>query len=123
MELSTENRKNSDTIFLLNTNKTLSCRCLPKRFLFHQLIFILLFLSPLTFSNNDVPNFQPECEVASTLRSKAPRAAAEIISSPLYVRQTGTAAVSSCYSLSAPSNPTVEEISFISPSRAPPLSA
>lgn len=92
----------------------------PKRFLLHQLIFIFLFLSPVTFSNNDIPNFEPVCEITSSLSEKALIAVSCARRSYTSVIPVRTASLTPRYSLPAPRIPTVEEISLTTPSRAPP---
>lgn len=42
-----------------------------RRALTQSLIVILLFLSPLTFSTDTVPNFQPDCETHVALKEKS----------------------------------------------------
>lgn len=42
----------------------------PKRCLSKLLILLLLLLAPITFSSDNIPNFQPECETSSTIGIK-----------------------------------------------------
>jgi hypothetical protein len=37
------------------------------------LILILIILSPLTFSNNSIPNFQPDCETSYSTSANSTR--------------------------------------------------
>jgi hypothetical protein len=95
---------------------------LLRRFLHRDLspllIAILLFLSPLTFSNENIPNFQPDCAASFSLSGK-PRSTV-----------TNARAVTSPVILSSPANVVPPHVHYllthntplhsIKTSRAPP---
>jgi hypothetical protein len=90
-----------------------------RRILSHSLITILLFLSPITFSTDKVPNFQPDCETHISLKEKSRTALAvlrNIVSEKTAVSEIQAAPsfiLSSVFLLKGTA-------SFSSPSRAPP---
>ena len=91
-----------------------------RRYLSHLLIAILLILAPITFSNDNIPNFQPECETRSSLRVTARNTIAPLRSSGTIVLQESTASPSPRYSFPAPLMPAALQISLATPGRAPP---
>lgn len=85
------------------------------------LIVIFLFLAPITYSNNSIPNFQPDVETGSNLRIKTVSAVAVSHSHPRFFRQGQTYCATHLYTFPSPLIPSSEQICFISPSRAPPI--
>lgn len=53
----------------VNAGSSLLLRRFLHRDLSPLLIVILLFLSPLTFSNEKIPNFQPDCATSFSVRA------------------------------------------------------
>gem|GEM_PF-7131265 len=47
-----------------NLGGSIRHRFYPAKLLSRILVLILVILSPITFSNNSIPNFQPDCETA-----------------------------------------------------------
>jgi len=90
-----------------------------RRVLTQSLIVILLFLSPLTFSTDKVPNFQPDCETHVVLKEKSRTAVA--VARNIFNVKTAVLEIQAhphffLSSLLAPAS----RPSFSSPSRAPP---
>ncbi|MDD2852933.1 MAG: hypothetical protein PHY09_13670 [Desulfuromonadaceae bacterium] len=96
------------------------CEYVPKRLLFHHLIFLLLFLSPLTFSDDNTPNFQPDCEVTSSLRAKTRMVVALFHRPHRAARPVRAVPPVSNYVVWIPSIPAVADLPAFHPSRAPP---
>lgn len=92
-----------------------------RRYLSHLLIATLLLLTPITFSNDNIPNFQPECETRSAVRITMRSAVAIFRSSGVTTLQKIKTAHSPRYSFPTPLFPAILQLSLATPSRAPPV--
>lgn len=92
-----------------------------KRFLSQLLIVIIATLSPLTFSNDDIPNFEPRCETRS-LTTKSVDVTVTLCYPPTPVANKDPKPLSEPrYASLSAVLPTVLHIFPVYPSRAPPL--
>jgi hypothetical protein len=91
-----------------------------KRYLSNLLMAILLLLAPITFSNDSIPNFQPECEASSFLRSAESTAVAPFRRAIPIAPKGRISSPSPRYLYPAPLTPSILQIFLAAPSRAPP---
>ncbi|MSN26667.1 MAG: hypothetical protein GJV46_12460 [Geobacter sp.] len=91
-----------------------------KRYLSQQLIIILLLLTPITLSTDNLPNFQPECETSSSLNIKQCLNSARFCNSGLNIRKPGQLRPAPHYFSALTIIPVHLLISFVAPGRAPP---
>lgn len=94
---------------------------LPMRRLSHLLIIILVILSPLTFSNDDIPNFEPKCEAKSFTSKKADVTVTLYYPPPLTVHNDPAPSSVKFYSFPPAVFPSNLQIVIDYPSRAPPV--
>jgi hypothetical protein len=90
-----------------------------RRILSHSLITILLFLSPMTFSTDKVPNFQPDCETHNSLKEKSRTALAVVRNIVSEIPAVSEIQAAPSFILSSVF-PLTGTPSFSSSSRAPP---
>ncbi len=91
-----------------------------RKYLPQLLIILLLLLTPLTFSNDNIPNFEPECEISSLVFTKGVTASAVLAPIPSIVHHAHAQSPAPSYLISAHFIPSATQISLATPSRAPP---